>query len=171
MFKFFAPVALSACFMAGNTAYADVEVTFIESAPKDRFILANTGDCSLKDIKVDLDLSKSVGQLIFDTTASGAGVEVFQPFEVRTGELTLASMNDIKDGDSTLSLRIASIEPSNSVSFTIDVDDTLKQSELGNIRVSGSEITDGSVTLITQKSTSSATFNRYGKAVLSVQGC
>ncbi|MCB5163102.1 hypothetical protein [Marinomonas algarum] len=171
MFKFLIPITASATLLTAPVTHADVEVSFVDSAPKDRFVLLNTGECALENIMVDFDLSKSVGKLIFDTTATGAGVEVFQPFEVRRGKLMLASTNEIKDGDSTLSLKIQSIAPSESVSFTIDVDDTLDRSELGNIRVSGSEITNGSITLITQKSTVSTTFNRYGKALLPTQGC
>jgi len=63
-------------FMA--SASANVEVRFVESAPKDRFVVKNLGNCDLRDLTLEVDLGSSQGQLIFDTTASGAGVEVFQ---------------------------------------------------------------------------------------------
>ena len=63
-------------------ARANVEVVFKESAPKDSFILNNESLCNFQDVLVKIDLSQSTGRLIFDTTASGAGVEVFQPFEI-----------------------------------------------------------------------------------------
>ena len=62
---------------------ADIVVNFVESAPKDRFVIENTGECEFENLVVEIDLSGSAGGLIFDTTATGAGVEVFQPFEVR----------------------------------------------------------------------------------------
>jgi hypothetical protein len=156
----------SVCLLTGQLAHANVEVTFVESAPKDRFILHNTSQCALND------LSNSVGRLIFDTTATGAGVEVFQPFEVKKGNLKLISASEVKDGDSTLSLSIENIAANDSVSFTIDVDDTLTQSELGNIRVSGSEITNALIEITTkEQQTSVAMFDNKGKALVSLPSC
>jgi len=94
---------------------------------------------------VEIDLSDSAGRLIFDTTASGAGVEVFQPFEVTSGELQLQQTDRINDGEQSLSVIIKRLSPNASASFTIDVDDTLPESELGRIRVSGAEIANGPV--------------------------
>jgi hypothetical protein len=160
------PIVASVCLLAGQLAHANVEVTFVESAPKDRFILHNTSQCALND------LSNSVGRLIFDTTATGAGVEVFQPFEVKKGNLKLISASEVKDGDSTLSLSIENIAANDSVSFTIDVDDTLTQSELGNIRVSGSEISNALIKITTKgQQTSAAMFDNKGKALVSLPSC
>lgn len=153
-------------------AYANVEVVFVESAPKDRFVIKNTGECDLKDLILNVNLSKSAGRLIFDTTASGAGVDVFQPFEVVKGNLKLISSNKVNDGDKKLSLSIDSIKPKKSASFSIDVDDTLVQSELGNIRVSGSEIKNASVTInLNEKRPFTATFNSNGRALIALPPC
>jgi hypothetical protein len=166
------PIVASVWLLAGQLAHANVEVTFVESAPKDRFVLHNTSQCALNDLTVHLDLSNSVGHLIFDTTATGAGVEVFQPFEVKKGNLKLISASEVKDGDSTLSLSIQSIAANDSVSFTIDVDDTLTQSELGNIRVSGSEITNALIEITTkEQQTSVAMFDNKGKAMVPFPSC
>jgi len=94
---------------------------------------------------MNIDLTRSAGKLIFDTTASGAGVEVFQPFEVRSGEIELISGDKVVDGDRTLAVLIASLKSGESASFTIDVDDTMTNSELGMIRVSKSEISGSEV--------------------------
>jgi len=154
------------------TAQADIEVRFSEGAPKDRFTISNQGKCSIKNMTVDLDLSKSRGKLIFDITAEGAGVEVFQPFEVTEGKLTLASGKAVKDGDSGLSLLIASLEPSERVSFTIDVDDTLPVSALGMIRVAGSEIQGGIVSVRTAAmKPATAAFNTNSTAVVKLAKC
>jgi hypothetical protein len=166
------PIVASVCLLAGQLAHANVEVTFVESAPKDRFVLHNASQCALNDLTVHLDLSNSVGRLIFDTTATGAGVEVFQPFEVKKGNLKLISASEVKDGDSTLSLSIENIAANDSVSFTIDVDDTLTQSELGNIRVSGSEIANALIEITTEgQQEFSAIFDNKGKALVSLPSC
>lgn len=128
-----------------KTAFANIEVTFIEGAPKDTFVIKNIGNCPLTNLTVKIDLSHSAGKLIFDTTATGAGVEVFQPFEVTNGSITLSSNNNVDDGDSSLILNIKNLAIKNLASFTIDVDDTLPISELGKIRVAGSEIKNGLV--------------------------
>ena len=47
--------------------------------------------------------------------------------------MKLASGAAVKDGGSSLSLQIESINPGERVSFTIDVDDTLPVSSLGII--------------------------------------
>ncbi|MEM7525143.1 MAG: aggregation factor core, partial [Pseudomonadota bacterium] len=66
--------ALLALF-SGSAAIADVTISFEESAPKDRFVLSHDGACSLGPLDVVIDLGGSAGRLIFDPTATGAGVE------------------------------------------------------------------------------------------------
>lgn len=155
-----------------QAAQANVEVSFVESAPKDLFVFKNTGKCNLENVSIELDLSKSDGRLIFDTTATGAGVEVFQPFEVTEGSIALNSQAIVKDGDSKLSLIIAKLTPGKSASFTIDVDDTLPKSELGKIRVADSEIKNGLVRLNSAKQNSvSAIFGTDSKAVVMLRPC
>lgn len=154
-------------------AYANLEVRFTESAPKDIFTVKNLGKCDLKEVLLEIDLTESAGQLIFDTTATGAGVEVFQPFEVRQGKMTLTSADNVQDGDTALALRIDQIAAGATVSFTIDVDDTLAKGELGNIRVSGSEIQGGSVRITSVNDDKAvATFGNTSKALIELQqGC
>lgn len=69
-------------FILAVPAMADVQVEFVEGAPKDRFVLHNASDCGLTAATVLLDLSSPQGGLIFDVTGAGEGVEVFQPFEM-----------------------------------------------------------------------------------------
>lgn len=124
-----------------------VEVRFFEGAPKDRFQIENIGSCALGESIINLDLTQSVGKLVFDTTASGVGVEVFQPFEVVEGEIELVDGETVVDGEALLSIRVDGLPPGASVGFTIDVDDTLEDSELGMIQVTDSEIEGGIVTI------------------------
>ena len=154
------------------TAQADIEIRFSEGAPKDRFIITNQGECKISNLTLDLDLSKSQGKLIFDITAAGSGVDVFQPFEITEGKMKLASGATVKDGDSSLSLQIESINPGERVSFTIDVDDTLPVSSLGMIRVAGSEIQGGEVTIQSVEiPKTSAVFGNNSRAMVVMPKC
>ena len=151
---------------------ADIEVKFVESAPKDSFVFTNSGSCQLTDLELDIDLRETRGKLIFDTTAEGDGVEVFQPFEQRRGNVELISSNTVNDGDTRLSVKIDSLLPSQYVSFTIDVDDTLKESALGQIRVTGAEIQNGTITLrVNDAEAATASFDENSSALVSLSGC
>jgi len=163
----------SSLIMLSANTYANIQVSFADGAPKDKFVIQNISECNIQNIAMTIDLLESTGRLIFDTTATGKGVEVFQPFEVTTGQITLNSARQFNDGDTQLSLNISSIKANDSVSFTIDVDDTLTESEFGNIRVTAPEISGGSVALkINNNKTSlTASFDKNGKAMLVMPEC
>ena len=133
MFRIAIPALLCA-----TPAFADIRVDFDEGAPKDRFTIQNVGACALDEATVTVDLSGSSGKLIFDVTGSGAGIEVFQPFEAVSGAELLTALPSVSDGDTAVSLTLRSLAPGERIAFTIDVDDTT--SSYGII-VSGSEIT------------------------------
>lgn len=163
---FFPTLALAA--VAATHALSDVDVRFIEGAPKDRFEIRNSGACALTATTVALDLSTSQAGLIFDVTARGAGVEVFQPFEITSGADSLRAIPVVTDGQNKLALDIAALQPGQTIAFTIDVDDTIGQRE---ITVSGSEISGASVRLATQSSDHSATFDTTAQASLPHSSC
>jgi len=169
----FVPLVLGCTAMLFSVAgAAEVEVRFIESAPKDSFVIVNHGSCDLKNFVFKVDLTKTRGQLIFDTTASGAGVEVFQPFESAVGDLKLASGNAVADGDKTLSVQGRSIPSKKKVSFTIDVDDTLKNSDLRQIRVTGAEMENGVVSLSANNApAATASFDTNNVALITASLC
>lgn len=159
-------------FFYTQSAHADIEVNFVESAPKDRFVIKNVGECGLEFLIVEIDLTQSAGRLIFDTKATGAGVEVFQPFEVKEGSIDLISSDGVEDGDAKLVLKIGSLLSGKIASFTIDVDDTLITSELGQIRVSGSEIEGGLVRIsLEEEKPATAAFDSDGKTTVSLPPC
>lgn len=139
-------IALSSVVMmlATANAVADVEVSFREGAPKDRFEIVNTSTCALANAELVIDLDGSAGGLIFDVTATGAGVEVFQPFELVSGEEFLTAQPEVKDGDRRLALSIGSLPAGAKIGFTIDVDDTAKGRE---ITVTDSELSGAKVML------------------------
>jgi len=161
------------CAAFAHTALANLQIEFVESAPKDSFVIKNIGACDLTGLEVEIDLSNSAGQLYFDTTKNGAGVEVFQAFEIRSGNLQLLSSERVSDGDTRLSVRLSELAAASSASFTIDVDDNLKNSSLGQIRVTGSELSGAQVRVkgAQQSALSSATFGTDNTVVVNVSDC
>ena len=125
-------------------AHADVTVRFIEGAPKDRFVIANEGNCAIDVASVTIDLARTAGRLIFDVTDQGAGVEVFQPLEIVEGSGLLASVPSVRDGDRQITLAMGTLPAGGRVGFTIDVDDTVSSRQ---ITVDGAEIDGGTVAL------------------------
>ena len=150
--------------ICASPALADLDVHFIEGAPKDRFEFAFTGDCPLGPMQITVDLNDSAGALIFDTTGGGAGVEVFQPFELIEGAEHVAASSRVSDGDRKITLDLTSIAPGNVVAFTIDVDDTVSNRQ---ITVNGSEIAGARV----MAGGTSALFGTDAKAQLKLHDC
>jgi hypothetical protein len=149
-------------------AWADIGVRFIEGAPKDRFEITNLAGCAAVAAEVVIDLSKSAAGLVFDTTGQGAGVEVFQPFELVAGAKALAKMPKVVDGDTQLVLSIQRLAAGQRVVFTIDVDDTVSTR---GITVSGSEIEGAEVRVHGAGATASARFSRQGQVVVQTPAC
>ncbi len=146
---------------------ADLQVRFVEGAPKDRFTITNTG-CGLGPTAVTIDLSGSPYGLIFDVTGRGAGVEVFQPFELTAGSENLKTQPLVADGDNRLTLDLAGLPAGASVSFTIDVDDTRNSLET---MVSNSEIVGASVIAKGATGTVSVTFREDATATVELSAC
>ena len=123
------------------SAQTAIKSVFFEGAPRDRFLFTNIGNCDLGPMRLTLDLSMSEAGLIFDTTGGGAGVEVFQPLELETGQELVSQIGKVTDGDTRVSLDLLAFPAKESFSFTVDIDDTLGDSALGQIRVSDAEMT------------------------------
>lgn len=149
-------------------ALADVQVSFRDGAPKDSFVIENVGACDLGGLVLTLDMTPSAGALIFDTTSEGAGVEVFQPFELTRGAGLVPVRPQIVDGQKTLSLTLSGLAVGQVVSFTIDVDDTTGARE---ITVSGSEIAGSVLRVESEGEVFSGVFDGDGVAVVGVIGC
>lgn len=168
----FKPTAalLTACVLAVATlpALASVSVRFVESAPKDRFDIVNTSACAIVSTDVVIDLGGSAAGLIFDTTNTGAGVDVFQPFELVAGADALASHSRVADGDRQVTLSIRRLAPAARIAFTIDVDDTAGPR---GITIAGSEIEGATVRVTTAGTTRSARFSSAGEAVVAPAAC
>lgn len=164
--KFIAVIAVACMF--SFPALADVNVKFIEGAPKDKFVLTNVGICEHTGLEVTLDLTGSASGLIFDVTESGPGVEVFQPFRIVSGQDLLAVTPRVADGDKSITLSLDKFGKGQSVAFTIDVDDTSGARE---ITVSNDEIHGATVTIATSTERFSGSFDSNSKAIVSIPGC
>ncbi|MEQ6201732.1 aggregation factor core [Sulfitobacter sp. HNIBRBA2951] len=122
--------------LAGAAQAADctgASLRFVESAPRDRFEL-QIGTQPLRAVTVDL--RGSAGRLIFDTEDGGTGVEVFQPLRDEGG--TQAS--DVADGAEVIKVALRETAAGGRAAFSIDVDDRMTSSDLGQIRVTGGEM-------------------------------
>lgn len=167
MFKFIIPASIS-IFMLTTVASADIQVKFDEGAPKDRFTISNLSGCTIDKGDFVIDLSKSTAGLIFDTTNQGAGVEVFQPFEITSGSAFLSNLPRVSDGDNQVKLSFVDFRKGEKISFTVDVDDTIGQRE---ITVSGSEISGAGVSLVTDAGAREAKFTNLAVAQINMDNC
>lgn len=161
-------LTLCTLLMTATTATADLAVRFDEGAPKDRFTVTNTGDCALPAMVVTLDLGTAPAGLIFDVTGAGAGVEVFQPFEMVSGGDVLIDVPQVLDGDNAVQLNLRGLAAGADVAFTVDVDDTGGGRE---ITVSGSEIAGASVHLTMGDVMQSGVIDTTARAVLPTTAC
>lgn len=149
-------------------ALADLQVRFIEGAPKDRFTMAVTGPCGLEAADVIIDLAKSPAGLIFDVTDRGAGVQVFQPMEFVTGREFVTALPQVADGDQKVMLHLAALKPGQEVSFTIDVDDTGNASPT---MISGSEIIGAEIRVKSALGAATGVFDNQANALVMLSGC
>lgn len=148
-------------------AMADVTVSFIEGAPKDRFVITNAA-CATGPLQVTIDLQSSTGALIFDVSSDGAGVEVFQPFELVSGGSLVTNAPTVKDGDQVLTLDLAGLGKNAEVAFTIDLDDTVQSRE---ITVAGSEIVGAKVLLQYDGIQTEGAFDETAKVTIPWHDC
>ncbi len=162
---------ITASFLASiaTTAEADLDVRFIEGAPKDRFVISSaTGLCTDEAAAITVDLGPSAGKLIFDVTGAGAGVEVFQPFDLVSGGDQVIEAPKVVDGDTRVTLLVSDLAPGAEVAFTIDVDDTINARE---ITVSRSEITGAQAMIAVGGVEATGTFDESARAKVPWSGC
>ena len=157
--------------LTATPALANIEASFIESAPKDTFRFTNISACDLGPATLTVDLADSAAGLIFDTTGNGAGVEVFQPYQTVAGAEMLTNISPVNDGDTKITLTVSGLKPNQSIAFTIDVDDTLRNSERGQIQVSGSEIAGATVSVATTATQEIAAFDTTSSALIKTVNC
>jgi hypothetical protein len=145
----FGGILLSVAFQASAAKAADscglsISAKFIEGAPTDRFEIYNISGAEWTITRIAVDLSQAPAGLIFDIQEGGGGLEVFQPF--RTASLSdlrpasLASFEGLEDGGQLLELKFSQFGKDETFAFTIDLDDSLENSERRQTQVVGNEI-------------------------------
>lgn len=123
-----------------HNCVASVSGKFIESAPRDRFSFVNTSQPGWSVDSLTITLDTADGNLIFDTDSGGAGVEVFQPYRLESDSAKVANVTLPKDGQQHIDITFDHFPAGANYAFSIDVDDQLSSSALGNIRVTGGEL-------------------------------
>ena len=151
-----------------HPAWADLVARFIEGAPKDRFEITNQFPCAVTETDVTIDLKPSEAGLIFDTTAQGAGVDVYQPLEWVAGADALSGHSPVRDGDREVVLSIRNLGAGQTIAFTVDVDDTLGPR---GITVSGAEIQGAEVRVASKGASQTGRFTAQGEARVPWQRC
>jgi len=139
----FTPAVALAC--TDKPSGVGMDAVFIEGAPIDRLLVTNRSSAGWAIEQVTWDLTPSAGQVIFDTTGSGAGVEVFQPFRQLSAEDTrraggdvsdgkqiavLAADPSVTDGDQSVLIQFQSFEPLQVFGMSIDVDDQVSSRQI-----------------------------------------
>lgn len=152
--------ALLACLLYSTAANADgMTVQFADGAPKDSLTFQNEG-CAISEATIVIDLRDTTAGLIFDVTAAGAGVEVFQPVEAPDNNVIISP---VADGGQVLHLYVPSLANGETIRLTADLDDTTSNRQ---ITVSGSEMAGAKVTVAYGTNAETAPFNSDGTARL-----
>ena len=126
---------------------ATLSARFIESAPRDRFTFVNTSKPGWSINHISIELAESQGNLVFDTESGGLGVEVYQPYKLEDSSAGVANVLLPDDGEQTIEITFAQFPAGANYTFSIDVDDQLTRSALGNIRVTGGEMKGAQVSV------------------------
>lgn len=165
--------ALAALLLTPLAAAAEVTVRFADGAPRDSFTITNESGCDLGEARLTIDLAPAPAGLIFDTTAAGAGFQVFQPVELgEDASGAVRGLSAVSDGDQTLAIDLIGVPAEGRVVVTADLDDTEPASALGRIRVSGAEIAGArAVLLLLGGGEAAAAFGDDGAARIPYSAC
>ena len=153
----------------------EVVIQFIDSSP-DLFIIENKSQEPWTLLSLEFRAANSHGRVVFDTDFGGAGSSEPQQFETLEGEVGLMKAPVVADGAEELSLHFTNFVAGRKFVYTIDLDDRLPQSEMGQAYVTGDEIAGAEVTgLLTHPRIGEAkahgTFGSDGKAHLRGAAC
>ena len=160
---------------AARACGPEVVIRFIDSAP-DIFIIENKSQEPWTLLTLEFRTKTSAGHVVFDTDFGGAGASEPQQFEPVEGEVGLMSAPVVADGAEELSLSFANFERGREFTFSIDLDDRLPMSDMGQAYVTGEEIQGTTVLgLLTHPQIGEAkargTFGADGKAHLRGATC
>ena len=144
-------------------AAADVTVQFVDASP-DRISFMLDGDCETGPATLSLDLTGSRAGLLIDMIGGGS----IRTIEVISGAELVTRAPVAAHGDTAIDLDVMALVPSETVAFTIDLDDTASVRS-GLVRDWEIEGVIASITV--GASTVSAEMGRNGRAVIPFSAC
>ncbi len=150
---------------------AEMSARFVEGAPSDVLEIDNSGSCDFGPLQLDIDLSGAPAGLLFDVTAGGPGVSVFQSPRLVAGAELVTGFSELTDGDRALSLDLAGLPAGAGIVIYVDIDDTLADGPLGQTRVAGAEIAGATLRVVSGAVAASAAFDAEGVARVAVSAC
>ena len=155
-----------------QASQAEFSATFVEGAPKDRFVLKNETGCELRDGSITLDLRPTTAGLLFDTVPAGAGENVAQPFEIARAEGVNATVSNVRDGATVARLQFSRFASGGEIEVTVDVDDSVRSGPRGVQMIDASEIV-GARVIVAHRSgvLGQANFDRQGQSRFELAGC
>jgi hypothetical protein len=130
---------------AARACGPEVVIRFIDSSP-DLFIIENKSLEAWTLLSLEFHAAKSAGRVVFDTDFGGAGASEPQQFETVEGEVGLMQAPVVADGAEDLTLHFTQFQAGRKFVFTIDLDDRLENSAMGQAYVTGEEIAGAEVT-------------------------
>lgn len=140
-------LALVLGLVLGPTARAcgpEVVIRFIDSSP-DLFIIENNSLEPWTLLSLEFRAANSTGRVVFDTDFGGAGASEPQQFETVEGEVGLMRAPVVADGAEELTLNFTNFQAGRKFVFSIDLDDRLENSAMGQAYVTGEEIAGAEV--------------------------
>ena len=153
----------------------EVVVQFIDAGP-DMFIIDNKSSEAWTLLSLEFRSANSVGRVVFDTDFGGQGSSEPYQFEAVEGDVGLMKEPVVADGAEALDLHFSNFTAGRQFIFTIDLDDRLADSVMGQAHVTGEEIAGAEVSgLFTHprigKGTAKGVFGTDGKAHLRGATC
>ena len=153
----------------------EVIIQFIDSGP-DVFIIDNKSREDWTLLSLEFRSANSIGRVVFDTDFGGQGSSEPYQFEVVPGEVSLMKEPVVADGAEALDLHFANFSAGRKFMFTIDLDDRLESSPMGQAHVTGEEIAGAEVSGVFShpkigKGSAHGTFGSDGEAHLRGATC
>lgn len=153
----------------------EVVIQFIDSGP-DVFIIDNKSREDWTLLSLEFRSANSTGRVVFDTDFGGQGSSEPYQFEAVAGDVGLMKEPVVADGAESLDLHFSNFSAGRQFMFTIDLDDRLESSPMGQAHVTGEEIAGAEVSgLFTHprigEGRAKGTFGTDGKAHLRGATC
>jgi len=143
---------LLSLFLNSTPAMAEVEVQFYTE--NDGFSITNLDGCPLTDVEVKIDISSSLGGLVFDTFPGPPGLNRSQSLRIVGGSGYLAQTPVVRDGSQILTLKVKELPSEESVLIALDTDSkTSAWSDTGDIKGSTVVISDSEAVTFNDRGT------------------